>query len=317
MQQVGAKAFAAAIAVDPARLPAIIAPPRRRAGLGFGRIWVLHRPRLLQALAAVICCAAIAGVYGVRDHIVSGANGLYRLGEQKLATSQFAISQISISGQAMTTEKDVVAALGITPETSMFNFDADAARAAIEQLPAVAEATVRKSYPNHLFVTIKERQPVARWRLDGVTYVIDPAGVKIGDDGEQYPELPLVVGDEAGDDAMGIIKAMDQFQPLKQGLVALSRIGDRRWDMIYKSGLRVQLPEQGVAQALAQLTTLEAKFQLLERDVTLVDLRVPGIVAVKPSDQAVAQLAAIAKANMAKNKVNFKQDADYSAPAGH
>ena len=43
---------------------------------------------------------------------------------------------------------------------------------------------------------------------------------------------------------------------------------------------------------------------------------VAGVVAVKPSAAAVAQLAAIAKANIAKNKGSFKQDADYSAPAG-
>lgn len=314
MQQVGAKAFASAIAVDPASLPTLITQPRRRAVLGFGRIWVLHRRRVVQAMAAVICCAAIGGVYQLRDHIASGASQLYVLAQQKLAQSQFAIAQISISGQAITNEKDILAALAITPETSMLNFDADAARTAIEQLPAVAEATVRKAYPNHLFVSVTERVPVARWRLNGTTYVIDPGGARISAHGDDYPDLPLVVGDEAGDDAMGIIKAMDQFKPLKQGLVALSRIGDRRWDMIYKSGLRVQLPEQGVAQALRQLTVLESEFQLLERDVTLVDLRVPGVVAVKPSEQAAQQLAAIAKANIAKNKVTFKQDADYSAP---
>ena len=48
----------------------------------------------------------------------------------------------------------------------------------------------------------------------------------------------------------------------------------------------------------------------------LIDLRVPGILAVRPSDQAAQQLAAIAKANIAKNKGSFKEDADYSAP-GH
>jgi cell division protein FtsQ len=109
---------------------------------------------------------------------------------------------------------------------------------------------------------------------------------------------------------------MNQYPALKQGLVALSRIADRRWDMIYDSGLRIQLPEQGVAQALGQLTTLQDQFQLLQRDVVAVDLRVPGVVAIKPSDDAAKQLAAISKANMAKNKGSFKQDSDYSAPAG-
>ena len=315
MQQVGANAFATAIAVDPAKLPALIGGQRRRARLSFGRAWVLHRKLMLQGIAALACCAAIGGLYELRDRIGAEGASLYDLGERHVAQSQFGIRQISISGQAATSEKDILAALAITPETSMFNFDADAARNAIEALPAIAEATVRKGYPDHLFVSVTERVPVARWRENGTTYIIDSTGAKIAADGDAYPELPLVVGDEAGDDAMVMVRAMTQFPSLKQGLVALSRIADRRWDMIYSSGLRVQLPEQGVAQALGQLMTLETQFKVLERDVVVVDLRVPDVVAVKPSADAAAQLAAIAKANIAKNKGSFKEDADYSAPA--
>ena len=316
MQQVGAKAFAAAIAVDPAQLPALLSPPpRRRAMLGAGRLWLLHRTLVLRAGALLLACAAVAGTYAAREWIAEEGQALYQLALTEIARSPFGIAEISISGQALTREKDILAALDITPTTSMLNFDADAARTAIEQLPAVEEATIRKQYPDHLFVSVKERVPVARWRLDGVTYAIDATGARIAADGDDYPQLPLVVGDEAGDHAMVMVRAMDQFPALKNGLVALSRIGDRRWDMIYKSGVRVKLPEQGVAQALAQLSTLETHFQLLERDVTVIDLRVAGLLAVKPSEDAAKQLAAIAKANIARNKGNFKEDADYAAPA--
>ncbi|MEO8883206.1 MAG: cell division protein FtsQ/DivIB [Devosia sp.] len=316
MQQVGANAFATAIAIDPARLPALLAAPRRRNFLNMGRVWLLHGRLLKRAMLALACCAAAGSLYVLRDRIATEAGTLYVLGETQLAHSQFGIAKISMSGQGLTSDHDILAALALTPQTSMLNFDADAARTAVEQLPAVAEATVRKVYPNHLYVAVTERVPVARWRVDGTTYVIDGTGAKIAGDGNDYPALPLVVGDAAGDDAMVMIRAMDQYPALKQGLVALSRIADRRWDMIYNSGLRVQLPEQGVAQALGQLTTLQNQFQLLQRDVVAVDLRVPGVVAVKPSDDAAKQLAAIAKANIAKNKGSFKQDADYSAPAG-
>jgi len=316
LQQVGANAFATAIAIDPARLPALIAAPRPRNFLNLGRVWLLHGRLIKRAILALVCCAAAGGLYVLRDRIAIEAGALYVLGEQQLAHSEFGIAKISMSGQGLTSDHDILAALALTPQISMFNFDADAARTAVEQLPAVAEATVRKVYPNHLYVAVTERVPVARWRVDGKTYVIDGTGAKIADDGNDYPALPLVVGDAAGDDAMVMIRAMDQYPALKQGLVALSRIADRRWDMIYNSGLRIQLPEQGVAQALAQLTTLQNQFQLLQRDVVEVDLRVPGIVAVKPSDDAAKQLAAISKANIAKNKGSFKQDSDYSAPAG-
>lgn len=316
MQQVSAKAFATAVAIDPSQLPALLrASPRRRSHFRFGRLWVLHRRRVLQAIAAMVVLAGVAGIYQVREHIAQLGSELVDFGERQLAHSQFGIQRISMSGQAMTSEKAILAALNITPQTSMVNFDADAARAAIESLPAILTATVRKDYPNRLFVSVVERVPVARWRVDGVTYLIDQTGAKIAANGDDFPILPLIVGEDAGDDAMAMIQAMNRYPALKPGLEALSRIADRRWDMIYRSGLRVQLPEQGVAQALGQLTTLEKTFQVLERDVTVIDLRVQGVVAVKPSDAAAKQLAAIAKANIAKNKGNFKEDADYSAPA--
>ena len=65
--------------------------------------------------------------------------------------------------------------------------------------------------------------------------------------------------------------------------MALSRIADRRWDMIYDTGLRVQLPEQGVAQALKRLDMYQTDYQLLDRDVTIIDLRVDSVVAVRPA----------------------------------
>jgi cell division protein FtsQ len=317
LQQVSAKAFASASAIDPNSLPALLsALPRRRPRHKFGRVWVLHRRRVLLSTAMLVLAAGIGAVYEIRGEIAALSGQLYDLGQRELAHSELGISQISMTGQSITGEKDILAALGITPETSMVNFDVDSARTAIEALPAIESATIRKSYPNHLYISVVERVPVARWRLDGVTYVIDATGAKITSDGDALGKLPLVVGDEAGDDALVMIRATDAFPSVKAGLVALSRIGDRRWDMIYSTGLRVKLPEVGVAQALAQLSTLEQKFQVLERDVTTIDLRVPGVVAVKPSADAAAQLAAIAKATVAKNKVTFKQDADYSAP-GH
>jgi cell division protein FtsQ len=95
-----------------------------------------------------------------------------------------------------------------------------------------------------------------------------------------------VIGDGAADDALVMIKALDRFETLKYDLVALSRIADRRWDLIYDTGLRVQLPEMGVGPALQQLETLQSLYALLDRDVTVIDLRVPGLVALKPATPA-------------------------------
>ena len=226
---------------------------------------------------------ASGALYGARAPLGAAAHGLAAVAPGQLGNTSFAIGEISISGQSLTGEQAIFDALGVEPHTSSVSFDVEAARQRIAELPSVKTVSVRKVYPGDLNVTITEKVPVARWRVDGVTFVVDADGEQIGEDRGSYGELPLVVGDGAADDALVMIRALEQYPHLQDGRVALSRIADRRWDLIYNTGLRVQLPELGVAQALKRLDYYQTDFQLLDRDVTQIDLRVASIVAVRPT----------------------------------
>ena len=75
---------------------------------------------------------------------------------------------------------------------------------------------MRKTYPGDVIVTITEKTP---WRAGAS--MASPlwsmaAGEQIGEDRGAYGELPLVVGDGANDDAMVMIRALDQY-PEPQG----------------------------------------------------------------------------------------------------
>lgn len=281
---------ATAVVVDPRRLPVPLRKPTSKALVKFSHVWILHRRILVRLLAAGLVLLFITGVYEMRENIAAGAATLGGVLQGEFADAGFGVNEIEITGQTLTRETEIFKALAIEPRTSTVNFDAEAARARIAELPSVDAVTIKKVYPGHLIVSITEKVPVARWRVDGVTFVVDAAGEQIGEDLGAYAELPLVVGDGAADDALVMIRALDRFESLKQGLVALSRIGDRRWDMIFSNGLRVQLPEQGVAQALTQLTELQQRYRLLDRDVTLIDLRVPAMLALRPSAEALKVL---------------------------
>ena len=285
MQQVKSEAFlAGARMIDPRALPVPVRAKRRHRLINnFGRTWVLHRRAVVRSVAAVVIVLVLAVVYQVRDHIGVGATTLAGLAQGEFADAGFAIGEISITGQTLTSEQAIFDALGIEPRTSTVSFDVEAARQRISELPAIASVSVRKGYPGDVLVTVTEKEPVARWRVDGVTFVVDAQGEQIGEDFGAYGDLPLVVGDGAADDALVMIRAIEQYPTLTKGLVALSRIADRRWDLIYDTGLRVQLPELGTAQALQHLTNYQANYQLLDRDITLIDLRVDGLVAVRPT----------------------------------
>lgn len=286
MQQVGTKAFLAdARPVDARSLPVVKRPPVRRARIGFERIWVLHRQLVVRAGATCLACLVLLAVWQAREPIGMGLSTTAGLLKGEFADAGFAVGEISITGQVLTRESEILAALGIAPRTSTLDFDAEAARTRIAELPAIETVTIRKIYPADVVVTVIEKTPVARWRVDGVTFLVDAHGEQIGEDHGAWGDLPLIIGDGAADDAMVMIRSLDQFPDLSADVVALSRIADRRWDLVYDTGLRVQLPEFGVAQALRQLETYQRDYALLDRDVTIIDLRNPGMVALRPAQR--------------------------------
>ena len=284
MQQVKSETFlAGARIVHPRALPVPVRSPQRRIANIVGRSWVLHRTLMKRALLVAALLAGVTTLYQLREPISGGALTLVELAQGRFADAGLAIGEIKITGQTLTSEQAIFDALGVEPHTSTVSFDVEAARQRIAALPSVASVQVRKNFPGDVTVTIVEKLPVARWRIDGITFVVDASGEQIGEDRGAYGDLPLVIGDGANDDALVMIRALDQFPMLKDGLIALSRIADRRWDLIYDTGLRVQLPELGVAGALRHLETYQADYQLLDRDLTAIDLRVAGLVAVRPT----------------------------------
>ncbi len=313
MQQVGAKGFADAQLVDPRQLPVPIADISRRARVNFSHAWILHRKLMLQAAAAGIALVAIVAAYEAREAIGAGVMNLYGIAQGEFARAGFGIDKINITGQSLTSEATILTALGLSPGTSTVTFDADAALARIEAIPSVKSAAIRKKYPGELIVTIEEKEPMARWRIGDATYIVDEFGQPVARDDGSFRELPLVVGEGAADDAIVMVRTLDRYPAITRELAALSRIGDRRWDLIFYSGLRVQLPENGVAQALQQLDMYQTTDQLLDRDVTVIDMRVQGMVSLQLGELATKARDDAAK--IKKKKPAAAGDAEYETPA--
>jgi cell division protein FtsQ len=313
LQQVGAKGFADAQLVDPRQLPVPIAEFSRRARVNFGHVWILHRKLMLRLAAAGIVAVALVGAYEARDAVFAGAMNVYSIAQGEFARAGFGVDEINISGQSLTSESTILAALGLQAGTSTVAFDADAALARLKALPSIRSAAIRKQYPGGLIVSIEEKVPMARWRIGDATYLVDEFGDAVARDDGSFRELPLVVGEGAADDAIAMVRALDRYPTITRDLAAISRIGDRRWDLIFYSGLRVQLPENGVAQALRQLDMYQSSDQLLDRDVTVIDMRVAGMISLKLGDLAAKAEADAVKAN--KKKSAAHGSSGYETPA--
>ena len=258
-------------------------PVRRRGGMlvRLGNLWVLHRRLAMRIVALLVALAVALGAYVFRDELAVGLGVVGSVVTGQMADAGFAIERIEINGLALRREADVARALGIEEGSTSLGFDVEAARLRVEEIPSIAAATIRKAYPDRLVVSIEEKEAMARWRVDGATMLVDAAGRPIAPATSANTDLMLVIGEGASDDAMPMINLINRYPDLTFDLAAINRVADRRWDLIFYSGLRVLLPETGVVDALSRLNDYQLEHQLLNRDVELIDMRVPQYVAVR------------------------------------
>jgi cell division protein FtsQ len=199
----------------------------------------------------------------------------------------FNIASISLSGQQQVSREDVLAAAGITGRTSLLFLDADFTRRQLKKNPWIAEATVRKLYPDRLQIGVTERRAFALWQKNGQLSVIAEDGTVLEPYvARRFTGLPLVVGEGAQERAKDILALIGRYPDIGISVAAAILVAQRRWNLRLKNGVDIRLPETGADDALATLADLDREKKLLSRDITVVDLRLPDRVTVRLSDEA-------------------------------
>jgi cell division protein FtsQ len=224
---------------------------------------------------AAVCFLFATILYGL---IVSGQIG--RLGDALLVFVGFGIEDVEISGQTETSQLDVLTQLEL--HGSLVSFDVEAAQERITELPWVSQAVVRKFYPGTLQVELTERKPFALWQRDGEVFLIDRSGAEIEalDEG-RFAKLPFMVGGGANASARHFLATLFTQPAIAEQMRAAVLVSGRRWNLHLEGGTTVKLPENDMREALARLVLLDTEHQLLARDVTVIDLRLPDRVTVR------------------------------------
>lgn len=227
---------------------------------------------LLMACVAAFCFEAWRG--GAVD---LAAQTLHAGVDHMLVRAGLTVEEVRIKGQSRTPLADIRQALDIRPNESIFAVNLDETRQKIESLSWVKEATVARQLPNGIKVDIVERTPLALWQDKGHLWLIDSEGKPLTDQNiAQFSKLPLVVGDGAPQKAATLLGFLKSDPGLYSRIKASVRVSGRRWDLLFANGVRVRLPDENESQAYARLASYQRDTQILERDVTIVDLRFPG-----------------------------------------
>ena len=257
----------------------------RRVTLPLARV---RLPRF-AGLAACLVFLLGAGAYGVikGDHIATIRTAIKDGADAAANAAGMRIATVSLSGQRQVSREEIFAAAGVTDHSSLLFLDVADARARLEAIPWIAEATVRKLYPDRLQITITEREAFALWQQQGKVKVIAADGTVLSAKVEpRLASLPFVVGNGAAAKARDFLAVLDRFPAIRDSVRASILVGDRRWNLRLKSGVDVRLPDTDIERALETLARLDREKNLLNRDIVAVDLRLADRLTVRLSDAA-------------------------------
>jgi cell division protein FtsQ len=271
-----------------------VAPPSRFT-LFMRRAFVrLSEPPLRRiGITLLVMFFAGTGAYGaVRGgHAEVFGAALHDAGDSIARGFGFGIVQADVRGTRYLSREEILERAGVTPQTSLLLLNAEGVRTALKQDPRVAEATVRKLYPDRLEIAIEEREAFARWQRAGKLNLIARDGTVLERDiGAKAADLPLVVGAGADKGAAALLDLIERFPSIREAVRAGVLVAERRWNLRLKNGIDVRLPEEDPALALERLVQIDRSKQIMSRDLTMIDLRVPDRVTVGLSDDAAAAL---------------------------
>lgn len=194
----------------------------------------------------------------------------------------FKVDHVYLEGRRFTPLADITQAMDIKNGDPILSFSLSAMRARLEAIPRVKYAEIARILPNQLHVRVVEREPIAVWQNEGKLHLIDADGVVMEYiDPRQYGQLLLVVGEEAPSHAGALLNTLAQVPDLLKSVSSASRIGERRWNILFKNGTMLKLPEQNAAAAWQSFAQMEHEQHLLERAVKSVDMRLSDRVFIK------------------------------------
>jgi cell division protein FtsQ len=136
-----------------------------------------------------------------------------------LGSSFLVVRHVEVTGNRLVTAAQVRKAARISNGAPLITLNTNAAVRRVEQLAPVLSATVRKSWPDTVVISVRERAPVFAVAADGRYQLVDPHGVTVRWASRKPPSMPLLTSPPAVlRDSPAVHAAAVVFAELSPGL---------------------------------------------------------------------------------------------------
>ena len=195
----------------------------------------------------------------------------------KNTESFFVIKNIETVGRERASKNDISKILKQYQKKSLLSLNLNYIQSEVEKVSWIKSVIIRRILPNKLSLTIEEFSPRAIWIRGGDRFVLDKDGnaiERISDD--QFQNYFTIKGSKADLNLMKLLQDLETFPEIYSQIDYANFIGRRRWDLHYKGGVRIMLPQDNVIDSLSVLETYIKENRLIEKGHKKIDLRVNG-----------------------------------------
>ena len=212
----------------------------------------------------------------------------YDLYRKVIERPEFMLDALSIEGASDSLNAEIREVLGLHFPISSFDLDLAELHKRVLSLPPVkiAEAHIKRG--GILHIKVDEKTPSLLMKKENGFTVLSEHGdyIRSLHSRENFSDLPVITGEgaeNAAAQATAIFKAIYGNLDQVRGLVF---VGQRRWNIVMKSGQVVMLPENDALQAIQKIIILDKTEQILSRQIAVFDFRLPSRITLRvPSDK--------------------------------
>lgn len=242
-------------------------------------------PRMVWARRAAIAGGALIFVLWLGAWFVltgAGTRTYNWMGQKMLTASAdmgYRVKDILVEGRVNADREALLDILAIGRGDPIFKFDPQTVKQKLLEMSWIRSAHVERRLPDTVYIRLQERTPIALWKKtaqEKIELVDNEGSTMKPEDLRPFMNLPMVTGEGAPAQTPDLLALLQAEPAVSERVDNAQLIENRRWNLLLKSGAVVKLPDSDVGLALRTLALSQEKEQIMDWDISAIDLRDPG-----------------------------------------
>jgi cell division protein FtsQ len=202
--------------------------------------------------------------------------------EQYRSSSHFPIKVVKVIGAQHINHNVIQHALGMLVNKGFFSVEVEAIKDRLLQISWISNVSVRRVWPDQIWVMITEKNPIARWNAENL---LSSAGdIFVPDEGTAPQELPEFIGPEGKQIFMMQYynKINNLLSPLRFKVARLELTPTNLWNVTLNNGMKLTVDHKEFLTHFSHFVKVYPKI-VGERvaDIDYVDLRYANGLAIR------------------------------------